>query len=270
MAAIDGLGSGLNTSSIINQLMQIERLPQTRLEQKRLHALAQGDAWQRIDSALKAVHTTASRPASTGSTSGTSGATIAATSVKDLVTALNTALTTLTASTGTDAASRRGGPLRGDTQARALTSTLVDAVTTATTSTTGTATLGGIGIRLERTGTYTFDEATFTAAMAADPAGTTALVTALGTGLTAVAKQATTSIAATATSPAAIAVTQQGQDFAASRAAGLQKQVDGFQRRLELTEARLRRQFTELDKALGLLRTQGSWLTGQINSLQNI
>lgn len=188
-----------------------------------------------------------------------------AATAKDLVAALNTALTTISTSTKYDVASRKGGPLTGDGQARNLQSRLMDAVTNAGAS--SATTLTEIGLRLERNGTYTFDEAAFTASLAKNATGTGQLVGALSTALGALAKEATTSTSATATSPATTGVTLQGKASSSERAAHLQKLVDAYDRRLEMTETRLRRQFTELDTALGQLKNQGSWLSGQLGSL---
>lgn len=48
MPSIDGLGSGLDTTSIVSQLMAIERLPQQRLQNQKLAVLSQGTAWEQI------------------------------------------------------------------------------------------------------------------------------------------------------------------------------------------------------------------------------
>jgi flagellar hook-associated protein 2 len=49
----------------------------------------------------------------------------------------------------------------------------------------------------------------------------------------------------------------------------LQKEIDRMNARLSAYEARLRAQFTAMETTLGSLRSQGTWLTGQITALQN-
>ncbi|MCP3854982.1 MAG: flagellar filament capping protein FliD [Actinomycetia bacterium] len=55
MSTVDGLITGLDTASIINQLMEIERLPQTRAQQKQDFSNASADALDELRSLLAAV-----------------------------------------------------------------------------------------------------------------------------------------------------------------------------------------------------------------------
>ncbi len=55
MASIEGLGSGLNTSSIISQMMAIEKQSQTRLKGQRQTVLDRGTAWTSIGTQLTAL-----------------------------------------------------------------------------------------------------------------------------------------------------------------------------------------------------------------------
>lgn len=50
--SIEGLGSGLNTSSIVRQLMAVEKQSQTRLSAQRQTVLARGTAWTAIGTQL--------------------------------------------------------------------------------------------------------------------------------------------------------------------------------------------------------------------------
>lgn len=70
MAAIDGLGSGLDTSSIIKQLMDLERLPQTRLSTQKTAATTRSTTWSQLDLALGAVKTAAVKLATPQAISG--------------------------------------------------------------------------------------------------------------------------------------------------------------------------------------------------------
>jgi flagellar capping protein FliD len=47
----------------------------------------------------------------------------------------------------------------------------------------------------------------------------------------------------------------------------IDNQVDAWDLRLRLREAALRRQFTALERALGTMRSQSTWLSGQIAGL---
>ena len=185
----------------------------------------------------------------------TKDAAAATTAVKGLVTALNSVLTTVSTNSTYNASTKVSGPLSGDSAARGLVARVQDTVTTAGMG--QSATLGQIGLTLQRSGTYAFDEAAFSAALAKDPAGTAALVTSLSTGLTALAKETT----------APDGLTKAASASATAQAARMQAQVDVFESRLSLTEARLRRQFTALDTALGSLKSQGGYLSTQIAGL---
>ena len=185
----------------------------------------------------------------------TKDAATATTATKALVTALNSVLTTVSTNSAYNAATKTSGPLTGDSSARSLVARVQNTVTDAAAG--QAATLGGIGLTLQRSGTYTFDEAVFSAALVKDPAGTAALVTSLSTGLTALAKATTASDGLAKTASAA----------ATAQAARMQTQVDGLDTRLSLTEARLRKQFSALDSALGSLKSQGGYLSSQLASL---
>jgi flagellar hook-associated protein 2 len=52
-----------------------------------------------------------------------------------------------------------------------------------------------------------------------------------------------------------------------SRVEFIEDQVESMNRRVELFEIRLRRQFAQLESALGVMQQQSNWLSGQITSL---
>lgn len=52
---IGGLASGLDTQAIIGQLMQVERIPLQRLEQRRVGFQAKDQAWQQVNTKLSAL-----------------------------------------------------------------------------------------------------------------------------------------------------------------------------------------------------------------------
>jgi flagellar hook-associated protein 2 len=80
MAAIDGLGSGLDTTSIIKQLMDLERLPQTRLSTQKTAATTRSATWSQLDLALGALKTAAVKLAVPGAISGAATSTSSDTS----------------------------------------------------------------------------------------------------------------------------------------------------------------------------------------------
>lgn len=57
--SVDGLVSGLNTTTLVNQLMQIERIPQQRLQQNLAKQNSTVTAYQSLATRLKAVETAA-------------------------------------------------------------------------------------------------------------------------------------------------------------------------------------------------------------------
>lgn len=181
--------------------------------------------------------------------------TAATTAVKALVDALNSTLGTITSNTKYDIAAKRGQPLTGDSAVRQLSYQLHDVVSQAGAGTV--ATLGQMGIKLQDDGTYAFDGAAFSAELGKDPAAATALVTKLASGLKTLADPSLASTGLTATSSAS----------ATAEARRMQDQIDQMSARLTLTEARIRKQFTDLDSALGSLKSQGSWLTSQLANL---
>jgi flagellar hook-associated protein 2 len=58
-SAVDGLVSGLSTSSLINQLMTVEAAPQTRLQSKATSAQTAVDAYQSVNTKMTALKTAA-------------------------------------------------------------------------------------------------------------------------------------------------------------------------------------------------------------------
>lgn len=58
-SAVDGLVSGLSTSSLINQLMTVEAAPQTRLKSKATSAQTAVDAYQSVNTKVSAMKTAA-------------------------------------------------------------------------------------------------------------------------------------------------------------------------------------------------------------------
>ncbi|MDP9407734.1 MAG: flagellar filament capping protein FliD [Actinomycetota bacterium] len=189
---------------------------------------------------------------------------------KALVDSLNSVLKQIATGVKYDQAAKKAGPLTGDGGARGLARELTGALSTAargasgitlggaTTTTSGTAyTTTNLGISMQRDGTYAFDSTAFAAALRDKPVETKAFVDAIAGELEKVVTQATSSTGV-------VGASKKG---AADRAAQLQKQVDAWDDRLEAIENRLRRQYSALDTAMSSLRSQSTWLSGQIAGL---
>ena len=180
-------------------------------------------------------------------------------SVKALVEALNGVLTDIDTMTKTGDGTVKKGPLAGDPRLRDVRDKLVDTLFSAT----GNG-LSGVGIQLDRTGKFTFDEAKFKSAYETSPASVTAAFTkaATNTGfadrLAIVAKRASDSVDGTVT----LAV--KGRQSTIDQ---IKDSIERWDNRLELRRTTLTRQFTALETALGQMNSQASWLAGQITSL---
>lgn len=181
-------------------------------------------------------------------------------SIKGLVDALNGVLGDIDSATQTASGTTvKAGPVAGDSRLRDVRDRLLNTLY----SSTGSA-LADVGIQLDRYGKFVFDSAKFESTYAADPAGTAAKFTAAtaSTGfadrLATVAKQASNSVDGT------ITLSINGRNTTIDR---LQNSVDDWDRRLELKQSMLTRQFTALETALSQMNSQSSWLSSQIASL---
>ena len=183
---------------------------------------------------------------------------------KGLVDALNAILADIDAATATGTGAGTGTPVKagvlaGDSRLRGLRDQLVNTLYSAAGEGLST-----VGIQLDRTGKFVFDEAKFNSAYAADPVGTSSKFVAATTNtgfadrVAIVAKQA--SRATTGTISAAITGRKSMIDQ-------LEDGVAAWDKRLELRELTLTRQFTAMETALSRMNSQSNWLAGQISSL---
>lgn len=183
------------------------------------------------------------------------------TSVKSLVDAINTTLTQIDTLSSYNATTKTAGPLAGDANIRSLRNALLNSVYP-----TDGKSLADVGIQTDRSGKLVFDDAAFSTAYAADPAGVASRFTAGASGsvdgfaqrVSAVGTQASDKYSGTLTA----AVT--GRTSEIDR---LSKSIDDWDLRLELHRASLQQRFTALETALNNMKSQSSWLSGQINSL---
>lgn len=186
--------------------------------------------------------------------------------VASLVSAVNGAITAIKAESGYDPASKKAGIFLSDQLTRnlqqALTSSVTNSVSASTLSSGGYA-----GISLGKDGLLSFDKAKFNAAYVKDPSAVTSLFQAntaattddgIAERLRLVAKTAT----AFGTGQIALAI--EGRKNENKQ---LDNQIASWDNRLSLREKGFKRQYGGLETMLGRLRNQGSWLAGQVNSL---
>ena len=127
-----------------------------------------------------------------------------------------------------------------------------------------------VGLQLTRDGKVTFDKAAFTKALTEDPGLVTRLVggTPAADGAVAVPGIATrisdVTKAASDSTTGAIVGLAKGKDATAK---DLQGRIESWDLRLAVRKKTLSRQFTAMETALSSLRSQSSWLSGQLNSL---
>ncbi len=181
-------------------------------------------------------------------------------SVKSLVDSVNATLTQIDALTGYDATTKTAGPLAGDAGVRSLRNELLNAIYPAD----GTS-IADVGIQTDRFGKLVFNQDTFTAAYAADPARVTAKFTSGTTAgfaarVAAVADTASNKYTGTITS----AITGRGTSITR-----IQASIDDWDQRLALRRTTLQQTFTALETALSKMNSQSSWLTSQLGALGN-
>lgn len=175
--------------------------------------------------------------------------------VSNLIDAINGALSFINQNNKYDASTKKGGVLLSDSTARTVQQQLFGAL-----GSSGKA--GSLGITVQKDGLINFDQAMFLAAYKADPAKTEAMFTDTATGLgrtfETVGKNATDS-----TSGLVTTVITGKQNLSKT----LTDQISGWDTRLSLREASLKRTFSNLEVSLGKMKSQSSWLSGQISSL---
>ncbi len=192
--------------------------------------------------------------------------------VQALVDAANAALGEITKYTASSSTSKN--VLTGDSAMADLTSRVLKAVSTAV-GDDGSAVR--LGLQLTRDGKITFDKAKFTSTLTSDPAlvqrmvgGTPASTAPDGTAIPAVAGLADRllSLAKSATNSTTGTVTMlaKGRDALAK---DIQTRIDDWDLRLAARKATLSRQFTAMESALSSLKSQSSWLSGQLSSLSS-
>lgn len=175
---------------------------------------------------------------------------------KSLVDAINSTQASIATKTKYNISSNSGAPLVGESAARDVLSRLSSALG-GIRGTGSIASLGALGIRAQRDGTYTLDEAVFRKAFADAPNDAAGVLDATAS--------AVGSVADAAAGPGG--TLRARQDAASQQATDLQASIDKWDDRLTAIQNRYQAQFAKLDAALGSLKSQSSWLSGQLSGL---
>ncbi|WP_258724221.1 flagellar filament capping protein FliD [Cellulomonas sp. NS3] len=147
-----------------------------------------------------------------------------------------------------------GGMFSGDSAVRALNQQLQTAASHPVDGTSP----AQVGIVIGRDGTFTFDDAKFTAALAADPAKVQKVVAGLAERVADVAKKTSDKVDGSLT----LKITnQQGT------VKDLGDQIANWDLRLASRRAGLQKTYSALEVSLSGLKSQSSWLAGQLASL---
>ena len=187
--------------------------------------------------------------------------------VQALVDAANSALSAINGVSangvlGADGKRTGGGPLAGDALMRQLTSQILSKVS----SGVGGKSLSTVGISVSRDGSVTFDSSKLSAALGTDPAAAKATfttATTAGTGFADImAGFGKDSSSSTGTIAGAITGRQ-------SSISDLTDRISDWDVRLASRQLALQKQYSALEVALGKLKSQSTWLSGQINAMSN-
>jgi flagellar hook-associated protein 2 len=173
-----------------------------------------------------------------------------------MVDSANAVLGQIKSQTGYNPATKSGGPLMGDSTLRGIQGATLSAVSNGA---TGYGDFKQLGIQLNRDGNLTFNRNAFITAYNANPAGVQdAVAGGLAKQFESVTKAATDPISGSLTT-----AIQGGND----QVRHLNRQISDWNVRLQARQAAYQRQFTHLEVALGKMKDQSSWLSGQIAGL---
>ncbi|OIH93761.1 flagellar filament capping protein FliD [Curtobacterium sp. MCBA15_001] len=167
----------------------------------------------------------------------------------------NTGVTSTTSPT-TGATSTTAGVLLGDATTRSAVQRLTSAMSTPVNGKSPSS----VGITIGKDGTFSFDADAFQKALAADPAGTQAIVAGVAQNVSDAATAASDKYTGSITT----AIT--GQQ---SVVKDLNDQIDAWTDRLTARRATLQAQYSALETSLSKLQSQSSWLSGQLSSLSS-
>ena len=165
---------------------------------------------------------------------------------------------TVTSTTNTSGTSTTAGIFAGDSAVRSVNQNILSAASLPVG--TPPRSPSEIGISITKTGTMEFDEKKFSAALAADPAGTAAKVQEIATRVAAAATTASDKYDGTLTKKIT------GQQ---SEVRDLADRISDWDTRLESRKATLQRTYSGLEVALSNMQAQQSWLTAQLGGLSS-
>ena len=163
-----------------------------------------------------------------------------------------TAVTTTTNSDGTTSVT--GGLFTGDSAVRGIQQQLVEAASYPVNDISPST----VGFKLGKDGSFTFDEATFTAALAEDPAKVQTVISGLADRLATVAKASSDKY------DGSLTLKIQGQERLVK---DMGTQIEDWDRRLAVRKESLQRTYSALEVTLSNLNSQSSWLASQLSSL---
>jgi flagellar hook-associated protein 2 len=157
----------------------------------------------------------------------------------------------------------KSAPLKGNNLVRQTTSAIMGAVGGGQETTVGGVTTyasyNTIGVQTDKSGKLTFDRAKFIEALKNDPVKTQSLIKdGLAANLRTVADGVTN-----VTTGSVTQVLKTGE----ATIARLNKEIISWDARLELRQSTLKKQFTGLEVALSKMKSQSSWLSGQLAAL---
>jgi flagellar hook-associated protein 2 len=171
--------------------------------------------------------------------------------VSAMVDAMNATMSEITKQTAYDPATKKGSPLTGNFMVRQISSTMLSKVSA------GVANFGsvaGLGIKMLQNGQLQFNEADFTKKYNADPAKIQKAATDFATTLKDTADKQSVSVSAVV----------RGRK---TEITSINDQIDNWDVRLALRKEALQKQYSNLETALGSLKNQSSWLSGQLSGL---
>ena len=176
--------------------------------------------------------------------------------MQSMVDAANAALSEISGQSAYNATTKSGGPLQSDYTVRELAQNILGKVGQGQ---SGYGSFKQLGVELDRGGRLTFNRDAFLAAYKADP---TKVKSAVQSGMAKTLDDVAS--AATDSATGSLTLALQGGN---SLVKNLNDQISDWDIRLQARQEGLQKQFASLEVALGKLKDQSSWLSGQIASL---
>jgi len=180
--------------------------------------------------------------------------------IQAMVDAANATLTEVSNQTAYDPGTNSSSPLTGDFMVRQLSQSILGNISSGLTYKDANdndvkfGSLAKFGVQLDKTGQLKFNAATFTAAYNADPTGIKAAGVGFADSIYALTTKQGTNVNNAITSNK-------------NQVDSLNDQISNWDVRLASKQQALTKQYSDLETALGKLKDQSSWLSGQISSL---